>query len=99
MNYEVLTVLLMYLAGVNILGFFLMGVDKWKARKRAWRIPEATLFFVAVIGGSFGSIIGMQVFRHKTKHWLFLIGMPAILVLQIVLIFFFWKGPITILTM
>lgn len=99
MNCEVLTVLLVYLAGVNILGFSLMGIDKWKARKRAWRIPEATLFFTAVIGGSVGSIIGMQFFRHKTKHWMFVIGMPAILIIQMILFFVFWKGPVTILTM
>lgn len=75
-----------YLVAVNLLGFALMGIDKRKAVKRSFRISEATLFMVAIIGGSIGSILGMQLFRHKTKHWYFVWGMPAILVLQIVLI-------------
>lgn len=78
-----------YLVIVNILGFALMGIDKRKAKKRAFRIPEATLFMVAIIGGSIGSIIGMRLFHHKTRHWYFNYGMPAILILQILLILFF----------
>ena len=73
-----------YLVVVNLVGFIIMGVDKKKAQKGAWRIPEATLFLVAIIGGSIGSIAGMQIFHHKTKHWYFKYGMPAILILQIV---------------
>ncbi len=77
--------LLVYLLAVNIVGFALMGSDKKKAKKGAWRIPEATLFLAAILGGSIGSILGMQVFRHKTQHWYFKYGMPAILILQLAL--------------
>lgn len=62
-----------------------MFIDKKKAIKHAYRIPEATLFTIALIGGSIGSIVGMQWFRHKTKHWYFVIGMPAILIVQVIL--------------
>lgn len=74
-----------YLIAVNLVGFIIMGVDKAKAKKHAWRIPEATLFLVAILGGSIGSIIGMYTFRHKTKHMTFVIGMPAILIIQIII--------------
>ncbi len=70
---------------INIVAFFLMGIDKKKARTGAWRIPEKTLFLSAILGGSIGSICGMQLFRHKTKHKSFVIGMPAILVVQLIL--------------
>ena len=73
---------LVYLAAVNIIGFVLFGIDKRRAVRHAWRIKESTLFITAVIGGSVGCIIGMQVFRHKTKHRKFVIGMPLILILQ-----------------
>lgn len=76
-----------------------MGIDKRKAIKRTFRIPEATLFIVALIGGSIGSIIGMQVFRHKTRHWYFVFGMPAILVIQIALLVFLLTGPIEFFTL
>ena len=77
-------ILLVYLLIVNAAGFLLMLVDKIKARKNLWRIPEATLITVAAIGGSIGAIAGMNLFRHKTKHAKFYIGLPVILVLQIV---------------
>ena len=86
--------LLIYIAFVNILGFALMGIDKRRARQNAFRIPEATLFAVAIIGGSIGSILGMQIFRHKTKHWYFQFGMPIILVLQIVFFLLLRLSPI-----
>lgn len=76
------TPVILYLILVNLIAFALMGVDKSRARRHKWRIPEKTLFLSALLGGSIGSIAGMQVFRHKTKHWYFVIGMPAILVLQ-----------------
>ena len=79
---------------MNIVGFALMGIDKRKAIKRNFRIPEATLFIVALIGGSIGSIVGMQVFRHKTRHWYFVFGMPAILVVQIILLILLLTAPI-----
>ena len=75
--------LMIYLLIVNAAGFLLMLVDKYKARKKLWRIPEATLMGVAAIGGSIGSLAGMYTFRHKTKHPKFTIGIPVILVLQI----------------
>lgn len=73
-----------------------MGIDKRKAIKRAFRIPEATLFTVALIGGSIGSIVGMFFFHHKTRHWYFRYGMPAILILQIVGIILILTGPFDI---
>ena len=77
--------LLIYLLVINLIGFFLMFLDKQKAKKGKWRIPEKTLFLAALIGGSLGTTFGMNVFRHKTKHWYFKFGMPAILILQIAL--------------
>ena len=84
--------ILLYLLIVNALGFLLMLVDKRKAQKNLWRIPEATLFLMAAIGGSIGSIAGMYKFRHKTKHWQFVIGMPAILILQLALVYLLLKA-------
>lgn len=77
--------LLLYLLIVNALGFILMLVDKFKAKKNLWRIPEATLMAVAAIGGSVGSLIGMYTVRHKTKHPKFTVGIPLILAVQVVL--------------
>lgn len=82
--------LVIYLVIINIAAFASMGIDKAKAKKQAWRIPEKTLFLLAIIGGSLGSIIGMQTFRHKTKHWYFKWGMPAIFVLQVALAVFLY---------
>ncbi|MBE5864963.1 MAG: DUF1294 domain-containing protein [Lachnospiraceae bacterium] len=77
--------IIIYLVMINTVAFMLMGFDKRRARQGAWRIPEKTLFGSALLGGSIGAIAGMQVFRHKTKHLSFQIGMPAILILQIAL--------------
>lgn len=77
---------LIYVILINLVAFFLMGMDKQKARKHAWRVPEKTLFLSAILGGSVGAILGMQFFRHKTKHWYFKYGMPAILIIQLILI-------------
>ena len=90
----VITYIVSYLIIVNLIGFFIMGVDKLKAKKRAWRIPESTLFVVALIGGSLGTTVGMHVFRHKTRHWYFLYGMPAILVIQIAIVVALIYSPI-----
>ncbi|MCQ2543920.1 MAG: DUF1294 domain-containing protein [Lachnospiraceae bacterium] len=90
-------IIAVYLAIVNITGFIIMGVDKSKAKRRKWRIPEATLFLVAAIGGSIGSIAGMYTFRHKTKHWYFVVGMPAILVIQIALAIGLYFAPINLI--
>ncbi len=83
---ETIKYIVLYLLAVNLVGFAAMGIDKFKAKNHAWRIPEATLFFIAIIGGSIGSIAGMRVFHHKTKHKSFVFGMPAILFLQILLV-------------
>lgn len=75
--------LLLYLAVANLVAFVLMGVDKQKAKRGAWRISEKTLFLAAALGGSVGAIGGMFAFRHKTRHPSFRIGLPAILAVQI----------------
>lgn len=93
---NVITLLLSYFIIVNLIGFALMGIDKYKAKKRSFRIPEATLFIVATIGGSIGSILGMYTFRHKTRHRSFVYGMPLILVIQIILLVAFLNAPIDI---
>lgn len=78
-------ILLIVLAAVNLVAFILYGVDKAKAKRGAWRIPEATLLLVAALGGSVGALLGMELFRHKTKHWKFKILVPAFLILHIAL--------------
>ena len=81
-------IVIAYLVVINIAGFASMGIDKSKAKRHAWRIPEATLFSIALLGGSIGSILGMQLFRHKTKHWYFVVGMPVIYFAQLALAIF-----------
>lgn len=80
MGHQVLTA---YLVLVNAAALALMLADKKKARRGAWRIPEATLLGIAVFGGSIGAIIGMYLFRHKTRHLKFSLGLPLILAVQI----------------
>lgn len=80
--------LLYYLIGINVLTFLVYGLDKWKARRDQWRIPEATLLMLAVLGGSIGALLGMTVFHHKTRHKKFQIGLPLILLAQIFLTYF-----------
>lgn len=75
-----------YLLIVNNVAFFLMGIDKKKAQTGAWRIPEKTLFLSAILGGGVGAIAGMQLFRHKTRHRSFVIGMPLILLAWVILL-------------
>lgn len=82
-------IVLAYLAVVNIIGFLIMGLDKAKAKRNAWRIPEKTFFIVSLLGGGLGSWIGMYTFRHKTKHWYFVIGIPAIFLLELVAAVYF----------
>lgn len=93
---NVIILLSVYVAAINLIGFFIMGIDKKRARNHAFRIPEAALFTVALIGGSLGSILGMKFFHHKTRHWYFVYGMPAILILQILLIIFLYNAPFEI---
>lgn len=78
-----ITLILLYLLTVNAVSFLLMLMDKQKAKKKLWRIPESTLLLSAAIGGSIGSLAGMYTFRHKTKHLKFTLGVPVILLLQI----------------
>ena len=78
-------VLIYYLLGINLLTFFIYGIDKWKAKRNKWRVPEATLLMLAALGGSVGALLGMFVFHHKTKHKKFLIGVPLILLAQLAL--------------
>ena len=84
-----ISVFAIYLIGINILTFLIYGVDKWKARRDKWRIPEDTLIWLAIVGGSVGALLGMYLFRHKTKHKKFLIGIPVILLVQAGLLYFF----------
>lgn len=87
MNDTLLIIIAGYILVINLLGYMTMWLDKRKAKRGEYRISEKTLFMVAILGGSIGSIAGMNQFRHKTKHWYFKYGMPAILVLQIAAIF------------
>lgn len=93
---DVITLLAAYFASVNFVGFALMGIDKYKAKKRAFRIPESTLFIIAIIGGSIGSLIGMYTFRHKTRHHKFVIGIPLILAAQIAVAVAVINAPVEI---
>lgn len=83
------TVFLCYLIVLNIIGFVIMGVDKKRSLRGAFRISEASLFLTALLGGSLGCILGMNCFRHKTKHWYFKYGMPAIFMLQVMILVLF----------
>ncbi|WP_010099104.1 DUF1294 domain-containing protein [Ornithinibacillus scapharcae] len=78
-----------YIAFANLLGFVLMGMDKKRAKIKERRIPERTLWGIAVLGGSVGSFIGMRYFRHKTKHTSFTVGMPALIILHIIILSYF----------
>ncbi len=79
-----------YFIIINLAGFISMGVDKYKARMHMWRIPEKTLFLLAILGGAAGCLAGMYLFRHKTRHWYFVLGMPAIIATQAAAILFIW---------
>lgn len=76
--------ILLYLLAINLFGFFIMWVDKRKAKKGAWRIPEKTLFIITALGGGIGTIVGMYTFRHKTQKLNFVIGFPFITILEII---------------
>lgn len=82
---EMMQLLGLYLLLVNGIGFVLMGVDKRRAKRDQWRISEKSLFLPPLLGGTVGAILGMRVFHHKTRHWYFRYGLPALLVLQLVL--------------
>jgi len=79
-------IILIYLIAINVVAFFLYGIDKWKAKRSKWRISEATLLGLAVIGGSIGAWLGMKVWHHKTMHKKFKYGIPLILMAQIAIV-------------
>ena len=81
--------IMIYLLVINLIGFFIMWLDKRKAKYGRWRIPEKTLFLITLLGGGIGTISGMYTFRHKTKKLKFTVGLPAILILEIIAIIYF----------
>ncbi len=86
MPQNALQYILYYLAAINIITFFVYGIDKRRAKKGAWRISEKTLFLLPILGGSIGAIAGMKFFHHKTKHWYFKYGLPLIFIFQVALV-------------
>ncbi len=84
---NLLHIVLIYLVIINVVSFFIYGFDKWKAKKSRWRIRETALLGLAVLGGSIGALLGMQVWHHKTMHKKFKYGLPLILLAQIALIY------------
>ena len=78
-----------YLIIINIVTFLAYGIDKWKAREAMWRVREASLLMLAVLGGSIGAWLGMKVWHHKTQHKKFIYGIPAIIIIQLVIIGYF----------
>lgn len=77
--------IIIYLLIINLISFLSMGIDKWKAKRGAWRIPEQTLISMVLLGGGIGGILGMYAFRHKTKKPRFYVGFPIILILEIII--------------
>ncbi|WP_027632922.1 DUF1294 domain-containing protein [Clostridium hydrogeniformans] len=82
---------LYYLVFINIIGFLSMYLDKIKAKKHQWRTKESTLILIGALGGSIGSILGMYIFRHKTKHLKFTLGIPFIILIQLSIIIYYYK--------
>ena len=89
-----MNIILGYLLAVNITSFLLYGIDKYKAKKGRWRISEATLLLMAVIGGSIGAWVGMRIWHHKTMHKKFKYGIPIIIILQVALAVYLHKNNI-----
>ena len=82
---------IIYTLVINIIAILITGYDKLCAKKHSWRVKERTLMLVSVLGGSIGMYITMQLIRHKTRHFKFMIGIPLIMILQIILIWFTWS--------
>ena len=80
--------IIIYLLIINLAGFLAMGLDKWKAKRGAWRIPENTLFMFTILGGGIGTTAGIYVFRHKTKKLRFTVGMPVLSILELILVLY-----------
>lgn len=83
--------ILIYLVAINVVTFFMYGIDKWKAKRSKWRISEATLLGMAVIGGSIGAWLGMRVWHHKTMHKKFQLGIPLILIIQLAIVLWLYS--------
>ena len=81
---------MIYGIAINLVTFLVYGIDKWKAKKNGWRIPEKTLLLLAFLGGSIGAFLGMRVFHHKTLKWKFRIGIPLVILLQLAIIVFLY---------
>lgn len=90
-------ILMLWCLGLSVLGFFLMGYDKLQAKRGRRRVPEKSLFSVALLGGAAGAVLGIYLFHHKTRHWYFKWGLPAILLLQLGLLWFHWEYGIELL--
>ena len=88
-DHSYLHIALIYLVVINVVTFFMYGIDKWKAKNSKWRIRETALLGLAVLGGSIGAWLGMKVWRHKTQHKKFKYGVPAIIIVQLALIVYF----------
>ena len=88
-DHSLLHIVLIYLAVINVVTFFMYGIDKWKAKKSKWRIRESALLGLDVLGGSIGAWLGMKVWHHKTQHKKFKYGVPAIIIIQLALIVYF----------
>lgn len=91
---NVLQLILIYFAAVNLCGFVAFGIDKSRSIRAKWRIPEITLFSFAIFGGGVGCFLGMRIFRHKTLHPKFYIGIPAIIIIEaLVILYFIFLSP------
>lgn len=84
--------LVFWCLALSLADFILMGVDKRRARRGVWRVPEKRFFVLAILGGAPGAVLGMWTFRHKTRHWYFRYGLPAILVLQAAAVWLIFRG-------
>ena len=89
-GYEIIVPALICLAAINVVTFCLYGIDKWKSKRSKWRVSEAALLWMAVLGGSVGAWIGMKTWHHKTQHAKFKYGLPLILIAQIALVGWLW---------
>lgn len=86
--------MLLYIVVINIIGLLLMKWDKYLARKQKWRIPENRIWLIALVGGAFGTTMGMYMFRHKTKHMKFILFLPILAILQVIGLIYWQFGDI-----
>ena len=89
LNIIELKYIILYIFLINLIGFAAMAIDKYKAQKGYWRIPEGTLIIITILGGGIGTILGMYKFRHKTKKLKFTVGLPTILISEIAILIYF----------